>query len=157
MSGKSATKILRKVLPWVIALGLMGYLFYKIPLDNLQLELQQINWPFLLLVVVFVDIGSWLTDSWATSRVFTWFLAPVGYLEFLPVRAATYLMAILNYNLGQAGMVYYVHRTKKAPLADVTGIASAVRCQAMQTVARGIVDPVVCLLERPRAGGARCG
>ena len=122
MRGKTAKKFLRKVLPWVVAVGLMGYLFYKIPLDSLAQELRQMDWPFLLLVVLFVDLGAWLTDSWATSRVFTWFLAPVSFKEFLPVRAATYLMAILNYNLGQAGMVYYVHRVKKVPLADVTGV-----------------------------------
>ena len=122
MRGKSAQKILRKVLPWVVAIGLMGYLFYKIPLNTLLSELKQIDWPFLLLVVVFVDLGAWLSDSWASSRVFSWFLAPVRFVEFLPVRAATYLMAILNYNLGQAGMVYYVHRVKKVPLADVTGV-----------------------------------
>ena len=122
MREKSVKTFLRKVLPWVVAVGLMGYLFYKIPLDNLMDELRQINWIYLLLVVVFVDVGAWLSDSWATSRVFTWYLAPVSWREFLPVRAATYLMAILNYNLGQAGMVYYVHRVKKVPLADVTGI-----------------------------------
>ena len=115
-------KSLRKVLPWMVALGLMGYLFYKIPLDSLVQELRQINWPMLLAVVVFVDLGSWLTDSFAASRVFSWFLTPVSMKEILPVRAATYLMAILNYNLGQAGLIYYIHRAKNVPVADVTGL-----------------------------------
>ena len=122
MGDRSPQKLLRQILPWFVAVGLMGYLFYTIPLDNLLFELGQIDWPMLLAVVFFVDIGSWLCDSWASSRVFTWFLAPVSFREFLPVRAATYLMAILNYNLGQAGMIYYIHRVKRVALADVTAI-----------------------------------
>ena len=122
MDGKGAKKLLRKVLPWVVALGLMGYLFGTIRYEKLLDALRQIDLLHLLAVVVFVDLGAWLTDSWASSRVFSWFLAPVSFKEFLPVRGATYLMAILNYNLGQAGMVYWVHRVKRVPLVDVTGV-----------------------------------
>ena len=115
-------KRLRKILPWVVAAILMGYMFHKIPLADLSKALAQANIYYLFLTVIFVDFGCWFTDSWATSKVATWYLVPVRFGEMLPVRAATYLMAILNYNLGQAGLIYYFHKVKGAPLLAATAM-----------------------------------
>jgi hypothetical protein len=113
---------LKAVLPWVVALALVGYLFYSIPLDRLRLALAETNLLGIMAVALFVDLAALMTDSWATSRVFSWFLAPVSFRELIPVRAATYLMAILNYNLGQAGLLYYVYRVKRVPLLQTTAV-----------------------------------
>ena len=115
-------KRLRQILPWVVALTLMGYMFHKIPLSDLTAALAKANVFYLLATVFFVDFGCWITDSWATSRVATWYLVPVRFSEMLPVRAATYLMAILNYNLGQAGLIYYFHKVKGAPVLAATAM-----------------------------------
>ncbi len=115
-------KRLRKILPWIVAICLMAYMFYKIPIDELAKALSQANVFYLLATVFFVDFGCWLADSWATSRVATWYLVPVKFSEMLPVRAATYLMAILNYNLGQAGLIYFLHKVKGAPILKATAL-----------------------------------
>jgi hypothetical protein len=113
---------LKKIVPWLLGLGMIAYLFYKISLGKLLGALGRSNLPWLIGAVFFVDFGSLFTDTFATAKIFTWFLTPISFVELVPVRAATYLMAILNYNLGQAGLIYYIHRTKKVPVLAVTGL-----------------------------------
>ena len=115
-------KLLRKFLSWGVATALMGYMLYTIPLEELSQALRRANISYLIGTVFFVDIGCLIADTWATSRIITWFLVPVRFMELLPVRAASYLMAILNYNLGQAGLVYYFHRVKGVPLLAATAM-----------------------------------
>ena len=134
---------LRNILTWVLAVGLMGYLFYTIPLDDLRQSLGQTNLWRLLAVVLFVDVGALLADSWATSKVITWYLAPLSFAELVPVRAATYLMAILNYNLGQAGLVYFIHRAKNVPVVAATAlIMMMMGCVLLLLLATSLVGVV---------------
>lgn len=113
---------IRGLLPWLLASALLGYLFYTISFEELGEALLKARLWCLFATVFFVDMGSLLGDSWGTSRVFSWYLAPVTFRELLPVRAATYLMAILNYNLGQAGLIYYMHRAKGVSVLQATGV-----------------------------------
>lgn len=112
----------KRLIPWIIAASLVGYMLYRTPLDQLVAALERARLITLMGWVLVLILGAWIGDTWATSRVFSWFLAPVSLRELLPVRAATYLMSILNYHLGQAGLIYYIHRTRKAPLATVIGL-----------------------------------
>lgn len=122
MSRRGVKEILREILPWFVALGLVSYLLYRIPIHELTAALKRTSIWGMLAIVIFVDVGALITDSWATSRVLTWFLVPVGFVELIPVRAATYIVAIINYSLGQASLIYYVHRVKKVPLLPITGL-----------------------------------
>jgi len=106
-----------------VALGLLSYLFHKIKLSDMLAALTQCNLPLLLGAVTTGVTGAWLGDGWATSRVLSWFLVPVGFREVLVVRAASYLLGILNVSLGQAGLIYYVHRTRRVPVLAVTGLS----------------------------------
>lgn len=113
---------LKRLLPWVVALGLLGYLLQKINLADMLAALTQCDLPLLFGAVILGTVGAWVGDGWATSRVLSWFLVPVGFRELLAVRAASYLLAIVNANLGQAGLIYYVHRTRRVPVLAVTGL-----------------------------------
>ena len=122
MTSKSKTRhYLRTILPWVIAAGLVGFMFYRIDPAEVAAALRRAHLVQLVLTVLFLNVGALMTDSFATARVFSWFLAPVRFVELVPVRAATYLMAILNYHLGQAGLVYYMYRAKGVKVSAVTG------------------------------------
>jgi hypothetical protein len=55
-------------------------------------------------------------------KIFGWFLARMSYVDVLLVRGATYLLAAINYNVGQGAIVYFVHRTAGAPI--LRGIAT---------------------------------
>jgi len=113
---------LTQVLPWLVAAVLLAYLLWHIPRDQVLAALGQAHLGYLALVVLYLVGGSLVADSWATARVLSWFLAPIGWLEILPIRAASYLMAIVNYHLGQAGLIYFVHRSRRVPVSSVTGL-----------------------------------
>lgn len=114
----------KQLLPWLLAFSLVGYLLYTIPKEELWAALQRAHLVYLVVVVIYAILGSLVADSWATARVFSWFLTPVGFREMVPVRAASYLMAIVNYHLGQAGLVYFVYRrsARQVSVASITGL-----------------------------------
>jgi hypothetical protein len=64
----------------------------------------------------------YLADSFAIWKTFGWFLTRMSFAEVLLVRGATYLLAAINYNVGQGAIVYFVHRN--AGTTIMRGIAT---------------------------------
>jgi hypothetical protein len=52
----------------------------------------------------------YLADSFAIWKTFGWFLTRMSFSDVLLVRGATYLLAAINYNVGQGAIIYFVHR-----------------------------------------------
>src|SRR5262249_19669985 len=55
-------------------------------------------------------VAVYLADSFAIWKTFGWFLTRLSFSDVLLVRGATYLLAAINYNVGQGAIVYFVHR-----------------------------------------------
>ena len=62
-----------------------------------------------------------LVDSFAVQQVVGWFHRRVPYREVLPVRATAYILALVNTQLGQGGVAYYLHRKYRIPFLEITG------------------------------------
>ena len=56
-------------------------------------------------------VAIYLADSFAIWKTFGWFLTRMSFADVLLVRGATYLLAAINYNVGQGAIVYFVHRS----------------------------------------------
>jgi hypothetical protein len=56
-----------------------------------------------------------LVDSLVIWRVVNWFNAKVPYRDILPVRASTYILSILNEQIGKGVMAYYLNRRDGVP------------------------------------------
>jgi hypothetical protein len=56
-----------------------------------------------------------LIDSFAITRVVSWFNAPVRYRDILPVRASSYILAIVNEQVGKGAMALYLNRRNGVP------------------------------------------
>ena len=103
-------KRLIRLLPWLVTAGLLAWLFHKIELDKFKAGIHNAaGWmaPATLGCVVLV----YLADSFAIWKTFGWFLTRMSFADVLLVRGATYLLAAINYNVGQGAIVYFVHRT----------------------------------------------
>src|SRR5262245_36195050 len=103
-------KRLIRVLPWLVTAGLLALLFHKIEFDKFKAGIHNAaGWmaPATLGCVVLV----YLADSFAIWKTFGWFLTRMSFADVLLVRGATYLLAAINYNVGQGAIVYFVHRT----------------------------------------------
>ena len=114
-------KILKISLPWLVAVALLFYLFRKVPPEQVLHALSFVNLPrfigFGVVYVLFVMV----LDTWVLSRVLTRFASPVSFRELLPARCVSYLLSLVNYNAGQAGMAVYLKRTREMSFFKTLG------------------------------------
>lgn len=116
---------LMRVLPWAITIACFAFLYTRI--DGAARRQGSTAIPFLLSVFEKVDWWSWLAlmipysllffvvDSAVVWRVVNWFNAKVPYRDILPVRASTYILSILNEQIGKGVMAYYLNRRDGVP------------------------------------------
>jgi hypothetical protein len=76
--------------------------------------------PYLALMVPY-SLVYCLVDAFVLTRVITWFHTPVAYRRILPVRAAAYILALLNPGLGQGAVAFALHRREGIPLLELAG------------------------------------
>jgi Lysylphosphatidylglycerol synthase TM region len=111
----------RKVLPFVLALGLTGLLVWRLDLAAFVRHLRGVNYPaFLGFCWVFVVLLL-AADSLATSFVYSKTVCPVRFRDLFLIRGASYLPSMLNHHVGQAWLTWYMSRAYKAPLWRVAG------------------------------------
>lgn len=113
------TKSLKKIVPWLVVVGIFAYLFHHYPPAKVWQSLQYVRViPFL-----FFSFGYffwiYLVDVFSVSRAFQRFGHKLTLKELFPVRGVTYLLMVLNYAAGQAGFAYYLKRTHRIPLFEV--------------------------------------
>jgi len=78
-------------------------------------------WGRYLLLMAPYSLFYTLVDSFAVQQVVGWFHRRVPYREVLPVRATAYILALVNTQLGQGGVAYYLHRKYRIPFLEITG------------------------------------
>lgn len=111
----------RQILPWTLLILLFYFLFSKIPPADVLETTQSANFIRLIIfsagyftAILFVDS---MGLRWALSR----FVTPIGFKEALLMRGATYSLMILNYNVAQGGIAFYLNRTHNAPIFKTLG------------------------------------
>ncbi|MEM7079870.1 MAG: hypothetical protein AAF513_14705 [Pseudomonadota bacterium] len=116
---------IKKLLPWVITLGCFVFLYTRmagpaaaqgmsVP-DYLASVFASVNWLAWLALMVPYSIFFFLVDSLIVWRVINWFNAKVDYKDILPVRASTYILSILNEQVGKGAMAIYLNRREGVP------------------------------------------
>lgn len=61
-----------------------------------------------------------LVDSFVVQQAVAWFHVRVPYRDILPVRATAYILSLLNTQLGQGGVAFYLHRRHHIPFLQIT-------------------------------------
>jgi uncharacterized membrane protein YbhN (UPF0104 family) len=104
--------MLKRILPWVVSLGLLAYLGWTTDLPRVWDAFQRVPaLPFALLAVG-GTLVAFLWDTLCVTVVFRRFNAPVGFREMLPLKGASYLLNIINYNAAMGGMALYLRRVR---------------------------------------------
>lgn len=112
----------KHLLPWLVALGLFVYLFYKIPPAQVWQGLQFVNpWAFIGFAIFYFLLILAL-DNESLARVLSRFESPVSFRELLPARCVSYLLSIVNYNAGQAGLALYFKKTRGLSFFKTLGV-----------------------------------
>ncbi len=117
---------------WVITAGLLGLLLWRTPFSRVVAATRAAAWwtvPVTLLMLTAIYIA----DSFAIWKTFGWFLARLSFAQILIVRGATYLLAAINYSVGQGAIVYFVHRATGAPV--LRGVATVLLIMGINVLA----------------------
>jgi hypothetical protein len=132
-------KRLGRAAAWLITAGLLFLLFKKIPFGEVLAKTRAAA-PWTIPVAVVLVLAIYLADSFAIWKTFGWFLARLSYAQVLAVRGATYLLAVINYNVGQGAIVYFVHRATGAPV--MRGVATVLLIMGINVVALLVLTTV---------------
>jgi hypothetical protein len=119
--GASATSIAKKSIPYLIA-AIALYWVYR-HTDRVKLERAFASAPLGAFVAIsaLMLVVNCAADTFAMTSVFARFGCHVRYKDLYLVRASTYLLAIVNYHVGQAAIVGYLYRVKRVPLLRASG------------------------------------
>jgi uncharacterized membrane protein YbhN (UPF0104 family) len=105
---------------WVLALALLGYLFTRVPIGALGNALKNAA-PWTLPATAAMVLVVFAADAFAAWKTFSWFASPLKYREALTVRGASYILALVNYAVGQGAFAYFLHKTKGVSLFRSAG------------------------------------
>jgi hypothetical protein len=93
-------------------------IFWSIPIAKVGAALEHV--PILRFFGVFLpfSVFYWMIDSLCLTWVVRRFNAPLRLRDLAPIRASMYLLALINTNLGQGGVAWYLHRRAGIPLLE---------------------------------------
>lgn len=113
-----ATPGWRKALPYGGSAVIFALIFWRIPFAKVADSLRHV--PVAKFVGVFLPFLAlyWIVDSYCLTWVVRRFNAPVRYRDMFVVRTSMYLLSLINTNLGQGGVAYYLHRKVRIPFLE---------------------------------------
>ena len=100
----------RRSLPYLGSLAIFVIIFWRIPFREVSAALADASPLAFIGVFLPYSIFYFLIDSACLTWVVNRFNTHVRYRDILPVRASMYLLALINTNLGQGGVAYYLYR-----------------------------------------------
>jgi hypothetical protein len=113
------------LLPWLISAGCFAYLYMRMSgpaaaqglsvADYLTRTFAEVSWGQWLLLMAPYSLLFFLIDSVVVWRVINWFNTRVSYLDILPVRGSSYILSILNEQVGKGAMGLYLYRRHHVP------------------------------------------
>ena len=114
-----------RLLPWILTLACFYSAYHKIaqraavegisPWAYIERFFAGADWALWLGVMIPYSCAFFLIDSYAVTSVVRWFNAPVRYTDILPVRASSYILAIVNEQVGKGAMALYLNRRNGVP------------------------------------------
>jgi len=109
----------RKALPYFGTLLIFALIFWRIPIAKVGAALGQA--PVLKFFGVFLPFCAsyWMIDSLCLTWTVRRFNAVLRLRDIMPIRASMYLLALVNSNLGQGGVAWYLHRKTGFPFLEM--------------------------------------
>jgi hypothetical protein len=119
----------QKALPWLITLVCFGFLWSRVHGAAARADmdvpaymarvLASVRWgPWLALMVPY-SLLFLLIDTLVIWRVINWFNAPVRLRDVLPIRASSYILSIVNEQVGKGAIALYMNRRHGIPGFEV--------------------------------------
>jgi uncharacterized membrane protein YbhN (UPF0104 family) len=119
---KMLLTFLKKILPWLVAIGIFVYLFSKYPPANIWNSLKSANIMALVGVAVAYFLIMYILDTFSITKILNHFGHESTFKELLPARGLTYLVMVVNYAASQLAFAFYQNRKHKLPISEMLGI-----------------------------------
>ena len=74
-----------------------------------------VSWTRWLAYMLPYSVFYLVIDTLVLWRVVNWFNTRVGYTDLLPVRASTYIISLVNEQVGKGAIAYYLNRVNRVP------------------------------------------
>ena len=120
--GSPARKMLnvgRRVLPLVFTLLIFFFIFHRIPFIRFLEALSAADYPRFLLLMLPNSLFYFAWDTLVLAYLMRWFHGPMRYRDLLPVRAASYVIALMNTQLARGALALYLTRQLRAPFFQI--------------------------------------
>ena len=118
-------KLWQKLFPWAITLACFAYLYTRIRgaaaregmgvISYFGGVFAGVNWGEWLLLMIPYSLLFFLIDTAVVWSVVNWFNAKLRYLDILPIRGSSYILSILNEQVGKGAMALYLNRRYEVP------------------------------------------
>jgi hypothetical protein len=113
--------LIRRLLPYAIALLALGWVLRATNLHELKRAVTHAPIGWFVVVSAVMLVLNCAADTFAMRSVFAWFGCRVPFVDLFIVRASTYLLAVVNYHVGQAAIIGYLYRARRVPFLRATG------------------------------------
>jgi hypothetical protein len=124
-AGPPPAKAWQKILPWVITIACFAYLYTRISgaaaregmgvVAYLAGVFGGVSWGEWLLLMVPYSLLFFLIDTAVVWSAVNWFNTKLRYLDILPIRGSSYILSILNEQVGKGAMALYLNRRYDVP------------------------------------------
>lgn len=117
-NGGSIKALLRRILPWIVTAGILWVLFGRTGFGEVKSAAAAADLPFLFGVTLLCTLPMYGLDVLSLSRVFAWFNRVTPFLDLARVKAASYLITLVNYNVGSGAIAYWQKRRHGSPFLE---------------------------------------
>jgi hypothetical protein len=119
MTPSSERRRLHRLLSWLATALVFALILRRVPLPRLLEAISAADIPRFLALMVPNTLFYFTWDTLVLATVIRWFHAPVPYRQLLPVRAASYVVAAFNTNLGRGALAAYLSYRLKTPFLEL--------------------------------------
>jgi hypothetical protein len=100
----------RQIAPWLIGLGIIAVILTRIPIAAFREAMALGNHGALAATTFAITSAVLVTDALSTRIGLGAAGVRWGFVWTLALRGASYVLAVINYAVGQVGLGYYLHR-----------------------------------------------
>ena len=112
---------LRAVVLWGATIGLVAYLAATTDLETFADTLGSVS-PLLVLGLTLAEvIAAWIYDAFSITVLVRRFHAPVRFREIVPIKGASFLLNVVNYNAGVLAIAYFLRDRRRVPFLETLG------------------------------------
>jgi uncharacterized membrane protein YbhN (UPF0104 family) len=106
---------LKRLLPWLLSLGIVAYLFASVDLAAVRDAMATADLTALAAWLSFFALVAFVADSATLMVLFTRLLDRLPYRDVLAVKGVSYFLNALNYSAGAGAVAWFAHRKTKRP------------------------------------------